>query len=164
MVNSNRFFLLLLIFLTFQLTSFAQKDSSRIKKLSKEADVILTGKVKQKKSSWNANKTRIYTKTTLQVEEILKGNKNGNSVEVIYPGGEVGDVGEIYTHTPKFEANEEVLVFLKKNTKSMEYRVLNGVEGKIKVISDTKTKEKVTKANVSLKEIKSQIKTILNEE
>jgi hypothetical protein len=154
----------MLILLGFQLTSFAQEESSRIKKLSKGADVILTGKVTQKKSSWNESKTRIYTETTVQVDEYLKGKDNGNSVEITYPGGEVGDVGELYTHMPKFENDEEVLVFLKKDEKNRGYRVLNGEEGKISVISDAKTKEKVTRSNLRIEDLKSEIKSFINEE
>ena len=164
MINSNRFLFLILLFLGFQLTAIAQEESSGIKKLSKGADVILTGKVTHKKSSWNETKTRIYTKTTLQVEEYLKGKNNGESVEITYPGGEVGDVGELYTHMPKFEENEEVLVFLKKDGKNKGYKVLNGEEGKITVLSDPKTKEKVTSSNLRIKDLKSQIKSFINEQ
>ena len=163
MFKSYKLFLPILFLLAFQLTAYAAKDSERIKKLSKEADVIVTGKVSKKNSSWNANKTKIYTKATLQVDEYLKGKNNGKSVEITYPGGEIGDVGEIYTHMPSFEANEEVLVFLKKDNKSNSYKVYNGEEGKIKVIRDAKTKEKVTSANVSIKTLKAQIKTYTNE-
>lgn len=164
MINSNKFLFLLLFFLGFQLTVFAQKETSQLKKLSKGADVILTGKVSQKKSGWNENKTKIYTKTTLQVEEYLKGKTNGNSVEITYPGGEVGDIGEIYTHMPKFADNEEVLVFLKKDEKNKEYKVLNGEEGKITVLNDAKTKEKVTGSNLPIKALKAQIKSFINEQ
>ena len=164
MNNSNKFLFPLLFLLGFQLTVFAQKESSQLKKLSKGADIILTGKVSQKKSSWNENKTRIYTTATLQVEEFLKGKSNGNSVEITYPGGEVGDIGELYTHMPKFADNEEVLVFLKKDEMNKGYKVLNGEEGKITVLNDAKTKEKVTNSNVSIKSLKSQIKSFINEE
>lgn len=164
MINSNKFLFLLLFFLGFHLTSFAQKESYQLKKLSKEADVILTGKVTQKKSSWNENKTRIYTKATLQVEEYLKGKTNGNSVEITYPGGEVCDVGELYTHMPKFADNEEVLVFLEKDGKNKGYKVLNGEDGKISVLNDAKTKDKVTSSNMRIKDLKSQIKSFINEQ
>ena len=163
MIKANRFLFLTLIFLAFSLASYAQKESSEIKKLAKGADVILTGKVKQKKSSWNADKTRIYTKTTLEVDEYLKGNNNGKSVEITSPGGEVDDVGELYTHMPKFEENEEVLVFLKKDKKNNGYKVMNGEDGKISVLNDVKTKEKVTSSNVQIKALKAEIRNILNE-
>jgi hypothetical protein len=157
MYNLNRFVLLLFIFLGFQLSSIAQDKQSVIKQLSKKADVILTGKVTQKKSSWNDSKTRIYTKTTVQVEEYLKGNTRENSIEITYPGGEVGDVGEIYTHMPRFENNEEVLVFLKKDKKNDGYQVLFGEEGKITMINDEKTNKKVTASNLPINDLKSQI-------
>jgi hypothetical protein len=163
MNKSNKFLFPLLFLLGFHLKSFAQKESSEIKKLSKGADVILTGKITQKKSGWNETKTRIYTKATLKVDEYLKGKNNGKYIEITYPGGEVGDIGEIYTHMPKFADNEEVLVFLKKDEKNNGYKVLNGEEGKITVLNDAKTKEKVTSSNLPIKALKAQIKSFINE-
>jgi hypothetical protein len=182
MSNSYKYLILMLIFLGFHFTAFAQQESTvqkessiqkessaqkeafRIKKLSKGADVILTGKVTQKKSAWNEDKTRIYTKTTLQVDEYLKGKDNENSVEITSPGGEVGEVGELYTHMPRFEDNEEVLVFLKKDEKDTGYKVFSGEEGKITLLRDGKTKEKVTHSNRQIKALKSQIKSFISEE
>lgn len=175
MLYSYRFLFLILIFFGFQLTAFAQnqaqasketplqKEASRIKKLSKGADVIVTGKVTQKKSNWNENKTKIYTRTTVQVDEYLKGENKGNFVEISYPGGEVGDIGEVYTHMPKFDENEEVLVFLKKDEKDKGYNVLNGEAGKIKIHLDQKTEKKVTSSDLPVNDLKSQIKRFVNE-
>ena len=73
-------------------------------------------------------------------------------------------MGELYTHMPRFEDNEEVLVFLKKDRKNTGYKVFNGEEGKIKVHSDSKTKEKVTSSNMRIKDLKLQIKSFINEE
>jgi len=163
MINSHKFLFLMLIFSVFHSTSFAQKETSEIKKLSKDADVILTGKVSQKESSWNDSNTRIYTKTTVQVDEFLKGNNNKISVEITTPGGEVGDVGELYSHMPTFEDDEEVLVFLKKDTNSEVYKVLDGEKGKIRVLSDAQTNEKITSSNLRIKDLKTQIKSYINE-
>jgi hypothetical protein len=163
MFNSIRLLFLVLIIVGFQLTSRAQEESSKIKKLSKDSDVILTGKVIEKKSSWNESKTRIYTKTTVQVEDYLKGTNSEGSIEIRSLGGEVGDVGELYSHMPRFEDEEEVLVFLKKDDKNKEYKVLNGEEGKITVIADKKSKEKVTGSGVKIDKIKIQIKKYLEE-
>jgi hypothetical protein len=78
-------------------------------------------------------------------------------------GGEVGDVGEMYSHMPRFQDNEEVLVFLKKEDKSTNYKVFNGEEGKINVVMDPKTGEKVTTSNVQIKSLKAQIKSYIND-
>jgi hypothetical protein len=142
---------------------FAQMPASRIKQLSKNADVILAGKVTEKKSAWNKNKTRIYTHTTLQVSEYLKGKANETSVEITYPGGEVGEVGELYTHMPRFEENEEVVVFLAKDKKNKGYKLVDGDEGKIRISINAKGKESVSKSSLSLQDIKKEITNSLIE-
>ena len=161
-VTILRLFFILIIVGGFYSSAFAQLTSSEFKSMSKNADLIITGKVTQQNSNWNENKTRIYTTATIQVEESIKGNSQ-SLVEVRYPGGEVGDVGELYTHMPKFENNEEVLVFLTKDEKSTSYKVLNGEDGKINVINDPKTGEKVTTSNVKINSIKAQIKSYIND-
>ena len=158
---------LIILFCGFQLAAFAQsppKAFSDIKKLSKGADVILTGKVSNLKSNWNKNKTRILTEATLQVDEYIKGNSGSNSIVVKYPGGEVGDVGELYTHMPRFSKDEEVLVFLKKDEKEKSFKVYEGEDGKISVIKDAKSGEKVTSSNVKISDLKVQIKNLLKEQ
>jgi len=164
MFNLNKFFFLVILFLAFYLSAIAKEDPEKITGLTKKADVILTGKVTHKQSNWNANKTRIYTKTTIQVNEYLKGQSNGNSVEVTSLGGEVGDIGELYTHMPTFENNEEVLVFLKKDNKKKGFQVLDGEEGKIKILKEDNSKAKIPASNSAIEDIKSQIKKIVNKE
>jgi len=161
-VTILRLFFILIIVGGFYSSAFAQLTSSEFKSMSKSADLIITGKVTQQNSNWNENKTRIYTTATIQVEESIKGNSQ-SLVEVLFLGGEVGDVGELYTHMPKFENNEEVLVFLKKDEKSTGYKVFNGENGKISVINDPKTGEKVTTSNVKINSIKAQIKSYIND-
>ena len=163
MSKSLRYFLVSLISISLHFTAFAQEESTKLKKLSKDADIIVSGKVTYKKSSWNKSKTRIYTKTTVQVDEYLKGTNADNTVDIISPGGEVGEVGEIYSHMPRFEEEEEVLVFLRKDSNNSQFKVLNGEQGKIKVLNDPKSKTKVTGSNKSLKDLKVQIKSYLEE-
>jgi len=153
----------LLIFCGLYLNTFSQQVDTELKELSTGADVILTGKVTQQASSWNENKTKIYTQATIQVDEYIKGIGTGNTVTVKYPGGEVGEIGEKYSHMPRFEDKEDVLVFLKKDEKSADYKVYNGINGKISVINDFKTGEKVTTSNVQINSLKAQIKSYLND-
>jgi len=79
-------------------TNFAQQMAVGLQDLSVGADVIITGKVTQQSSSWNDDNTRIYTKATIQVDEYLKGINNGSSITVTYLGGEVGDVGDVFSY------------------------------------------------------------------
>jgi hypothetical protein len=160
-VTIMNLFYAMVIVVGFYFTSYAQLASSEVESMSKNADLIITGKVVEQNSNWNENRTRIYTQATIQVEDYLKGSNNGGAIIVSYPGGEVGDVGELYSHMPKFEDQEEVLVFLKKDEKSTSYKVLNGEDGKINVITDPKTGEKVTSSNVPVNSLKSQIKSYI---
>jgi len=139
--------------------SFSQQMEAKLKQLTTNADIIVTGKISSNKSSWNNNKTRIFTEATLNIDEYLKGNNNGSSVVITYPGGEVNGVGELYTHMPNFEDNENVLVFLKKDEKG--YKVFDGEEGKIRIIKDAKTGEAITSSNIRISHLKAQIKTYL---
>jgi hypothetical protein len=161
-VTILRLFFVLIIVGGFYSLAFAQLTSSEVESMSKSADLIITGKVTQQNSNWNETRTRIYTTATIQVEESIKGNSQ-SLVEVRYPGGEVGDVGELYTHMPKFEKNEEVLVFLTKDKTESSYKVFNGEDGKINIISNPQTGEKVTTSNVKINSLKAQIKSYIND-
>ena len=55
------------------------------------------------------------------------------------------------------------LVFLKKDEKNTGYKVFNGENGKISVIDDPKTGEKVTTSNVQINSLKAQIKSYIND-
>ncbi len=141
----------------FKISTLSQTKPTDIKNLSAGADVILTGKVSKQNSSWNKDKTRIYTEVTVEVDEYLKGNNNNKSLVVTTPGGEVGEVGELYSHMPRFSKDEEVLLFVKKDKKDLAYKVLNGEDGKMTLYTDKKTGEKVTASNKKISSLKNEI-------
>jgi len=145
-------------------TSLSQTFSTEIKDLSRGAEVILTGKVKEQKANWNEDKTRIFTRVTIEVDEFVKGNRNSNSVVVTHPGGEVGEVGELYTHMPTFVNDEEVLLFLKKSKVENEYSVFDGENGKISLIKDEKTSEKRTTSGKKVSTLKKEIKNYVEKQ
>jgi hypothetical protein len=152
-------FLLFIAF--FQLTSFAQyftRESAEIKTLSKGADVILTGKVVKQKSEWNADKTRILTRVTVEVDDYLKTANHQKDVIVTHLGGEVGSVGEWYSHVPRFKNDEDVLLFLKKDNLNGAYKVVDGENGKWTLYKDDKTGEKITSSFVKISALKKEIK------
>jgi hypothetical protein len=157
-------FLILILAACFSTGTFSQSMQAKMKKLSENSDLIVEGKVVQKKSNWNENKTRIYTDVTLQVDEYLKGNQGNKTIVVTTPGGEVGEVGELYTHMPRFENDENVLVFVKENKKSKNYKVLNGEEGKMTLYNDKITGEKVTPSNMKMSKLKEEIKDYVNKQ
>jgi hypothetical protein len=158
--------LLIIIFLIYgvQSTLQAQSIQSTTKSLSENSDVILEGKVVKQNSSWNQNKTRIYTEVTVEIDEYLKGNKGNKTLIVTTPGGEVGDVGELYSHMPSFSNDEEVLLFVKKDKQGENYKVLNGEDGKLTLYRDKKTGEKVTSFNKKISTLKKEIKSYVDKQ
>lgn len=159
--KGNYFVFLVTLIFFIQFSNHSQTFQTEIKSLSKGADVILTGKVTKQQSVWTRNKSRIMTKTTIQVNEYLKGNGNSGSIVVNHPGGEVDGVGELYSHMPEFKNDEEVLLFLKKEKNSPDYKVFSGEDGKISIVKNEKG-EKVTPSNLSLSTLKIQIKRYTN--
>ena len=86
-VTIMNLFYAMVIVISFYSTSFAQLTLSGVESMSKNADLIITGKVVEQNSSWNENNTRIYTQATIRVEEYIKGSNNSGSIIVSYPGG-----------------------------------------------------------------------------
>ncbi|MEJ2194268.1 MAG: hypothetical protein P8X73_05345 [Ignavibacteriaceae bacterium] len=142
----------------FQFTSLAQSSVNEIKFLTEKADLILIGKVSERNSRWNKDNTRIYTDVVLNVDEYLKGSGNDDKIIVTTLGGEIGEVGELYTHMPRFNSEEDVLIFLKQDQKNMSYNVLNGEDGKLTLYEDNITGEKVTSSNKKISSLKQEIK------
>jgi len=160
----NFFLPTILLIVLFQLEGNSQTVQSQIKNLSESADVILTGKVIDQKSQWNHDQTRISTQSTIKVDEYLKGNNIDKSIIVTTPGGEVGEVGELYTHMPRFSSDEDVLLFVKKDKKDMSYKVLNGEDGKLTLYKDKKTGEIITSFNKKISVLKKEIKNYVEKQ
>ena len=146
----------LMILLSGSFYNLFPQEAAKLQKMSRDADLILTGKVIKQQSAWNQNKTRIITSTTIEAEEYLKGNAGRKFLVVNHPGGEVGGVGEIYTHMPTFKDNEEMLLFLKNDKKGNDYKVLYGEDGKIDIMNSA-SGEKVTTSNIPIRILKAQV-------
>ncbi len=144
-------------------TSFSQTIQTNLKSLSEGADAILTGKVAKQNSSWNKDRTRIFTEVTVEVEEYLKGNNGNKTLVLTTPGGEVGEVGELYTHMPRFSKDEDILLFVKKDKKDLGYKVFNGEDGKMTLYTNKKTGEKITASNLKVSSLKNEIKNYVEQ-
>lgn len=138
----------------------AQKQPSLIESLVEKSEVIVLGDVKELRSEWNQDKTKIYTRVSIKVTENLKGSENNQTIVITHLGGEVGEVGELYSHVPKFTQDEEVLIFARRD-KENNLRVTKGHEGKFKIIKDKTTGEKKIGASNTLNDFSSRIKSII---
>lgn len=157
--TNHPFWLFLLI--VFPAIAFSQNKSSFIERMAQGADLIITGKVVEQNSAWNSDKTSIYTNVTIRVDEYIKGQNTRNDIVITHPGGEVGDVGELYTHVPTFRNDEEILLFVKKNVRTNYYEVFQGESGKFTLSEDKVTGEKKTSQNWKVDKLKEEIKLSL---
>lgn len=155
---SSYSFIILILVISFNTRILPQFNQQKMQKLSEKADLILEGKVVKMNSSWNKNKSRIYTDVTVQVNEYLKGNRENKTIVITTPGGEVDGVGELYTHMPRFNNDENVLLFVKSDNSKNTFKVFNGEDGKITLYEDKLTGEKVTASKLKVSTIKKEIK------
>jgi hypothetical protein len=120
---------LLLLFILFAATPIvlALMPKISVEDLTKEADVIVIGDIKEVNSSWNLWRTMVYTYSSVSVEKYIKGT-GSETLTIITEGGTVEDSGMWVEDTPGFTKNEKVLVFLKKAGR--EFRVAGLVQGK----------------------------------
>ena len=110
-----------------------QEKRMTVDELTKRADAVVVGKVTGLESEWSSDRSRIYTRVTLGVDRYLKGQGEGASITILTPGGEIGDVGEVYSHMPTFHKDENVVVFVEKDSEG-RYRVAGGIQGKLMIL------------------------------
>jgi hypothetical protein len=120
------------------LNALSQSGTAVTEDLAQRADVVVVGKVTEVKPKWNADRSRIYSNITVQVDEHIKGNDSQESVVIATLGGEIDGVGEVYSHTARFKADEHVVVFAAVDRQG-QLRVVGGDEGKLTVTKDELT-------------------------
>ena len=149
------FRLFVLLFLCCSIAS-AQTTTMRVDELSKSSDIVVVGKVHRVAAEWDASHSRIVTRVTLAVDQTVKGT-SGGTVTLTVPGGEVGSVGEWYSHSPQFKENEDVLVFAQKDARGT-LRVTAGNSGKFTLQRDEHTGLRMLPNGMPLDALTKQIK------
>lgn len=82
-----------------------------LEQMTDRADMIFTGRVVSKRAEWNAERTRIYTYVTFEVDHYFKGGTDAHVATVRLLGGRVGRYVAHLPGTPQFGIDEEVLLF-----------------------------------------------------
>ena len=164
-MTTHRFFLpLSLLMLTAVLgprhDARGQSKEQTVEQLATRAEIVAVGTVADLRSDWNADRTRISTQVTLRVDQYLKGGNTGNILTLTVPGGEVDDVGETYSHVPRFSQNEAVVVFAQADKGGM-LRVTGGEQGKISVRRDERSGRMLVGQGEVLEAFTTRIKNAL---
>ena len=94
-----------------------------------QADDIALGRVESQRARWTADHTAIITEVTLRVERGMKGVRDGERITLLREGGEVDGMGMLVRGAARFEAGEEVLVFLERRDGTPRQKRLSGAGG-----------------------------------
>src|ERR1700730_8970638 len=102
------------------------------------ARAIVRGKVLSVGSSFDAQQNRIFTYTTLRVQEVIKGQISERKIVIKEEGGQVGTRGSRIFGTPEFTLGEQVLLYL-DTWSDGSLRVHQLFLGKFSIIEDPNT-------------------------
>src|SRR5215467_11299674 len=106
------------------------------------ARAIVIANVLSVSSSLDESRNRVFTYTTLRVQEVLKGQIAEQKIVVKEEGGDIGYRGTIVYGTPRFSPGEKVLLYL--NTwGDGSLRTHQMFLGKFNIVRDPDTGKKV---------------------
>jgi|GEM_PF-3595704 len=113
-----------------------------IEDLTSEAQVIVIGTVEDVSSAWRSDQTAIETTTVVKVGECLYG-QCGSRIKLILRGGTVGDKTLYIPGMPKFEENQNVLLFLRQDPegRSGVWSVVGMCQGAFLIEKDKKSRK-----------------------
>ena len=140
--------------------AYCQSAALSTESLVQGADVIVVGKVTAMNSKWSNDRSRIYTRVTISVDQQIKGATSENFVTITIPGGEVDGIGEVYSHTAKFTENEEVVVFAGKDRQG-NLSVIGGDEGKTTVRKEKETGRQLVSGNESFQMFTAKLERVV---
>lgn len=149
-MRAKRMFLLSLAVGCFQASSgwAATLRALKLADLVRGADVIFVGTAVSSVSAWNADHSRIYTRTTFQVEEYLKGHA-GETIAIETLGGGVGGIGMRVPGMPTFNVKQKHLLFVRTGRVTGTHRVLGWAQGDFRVHRDPRTRRETVSRDLA---------------
>lgn len=113
-----------------------------IEDMTVQSACIVRGKVLESRAAWDKAHQRIYTFTDIEVIDALHAaSALPKKITVKTLGGEVGEIGMRVAGTEKFEASEEVVIFLRKDpVEAANFQTIGMSQGKLRVERDAQGK------------------------
>jgi hypothetical protein len=121
----------------------AQVAKMEMDALTKESTSIVHGICTGKSSFWNESRDKIFTRVTLQVSEVVKGEQVKETT-ILIPGGRVDNIIYEVSDMPLIQKDEEMVLFLWQHKSGMNL-VTGGLQGKVTIKSDTRSGKKFLK-------------------
>ena len=79
------------------------------------ADCIVEGVVEKVESNWNEDNSAIFTTTNLSIKNYVKGAPlAGDELQVVTPGGTVGDITQVVEDQPIFHEGKRVRIYFQE--------------------------------------------------
>jgi hypothetical protein len=120
--------ILSLVITTAATASLVYMDTAQ---LADESTLVVVGEIESIESFYGDD-GYIYSRAYVDVEHFVLGDGTNGVVEVIYPGGIVGDIGMTTSISPDFEEGMDVLLFLKNNDEG-EFVLVNHAGSKFTI-------------------------------
>ena len=128
--------------------------------LARGSDLVVLGDVESATGKWSDDGRTIITTANVVVTEVIKGQSVRRTIDVEYPGGEVGDIGLRVSDEPAMEKGEKVILFLKHGIRPGETRKYNMVgkgQGKYSIGPDGVARKKGFSLAGDAKQIDAEI-------
>jgi len=136
---------------------YGQPHQLTPEQLTDRAAIVAMGTVSQVRAEWNPGRTRIVTRVTVSVDQYLKGGTTQALMTLTVPGGELGEIGEVYSHTARFKEQERVVVFAEPDTGG-ELHVTAGDQGKVTITEDRLTGRPMAAEGISLEVFTARVR------
>ena len=171
----KKFALMLMVSIFFVCLSAVWSESLMVglstEELTRNADIVVVGEVRDLYSYWSEDGKRILTRAKVTVNEYAKGKYHAE-VDVEYEGGEVGGIGYRVSDVAPLTTGESVLLFLK--VKQIErnfnvFSIVGNAQGKYGVKDGIASKtgftvvkgtENVIDNNIPVEYLLNKIRTI----
>ncbi len=113
------------------------------RQMGDESALVARGKVSEVRSFWNEGRTKIFTETTVVLDETYKG-QGGGTIRVLQLGGDVGTIRMHVHGSLSWRDGEEVLLFLDRMDTG-DFRVAGFSQGKFEIERDPDSGEAFVK-------------------
>lgn len=137
----------ILFFIAFFSEIIVCQPQKSLIELCNQSDEIIVAEITQIQSTFNSSNGRIISTIDLKIDEHLKSNylKNAQEFQIIYPGGEFGNIIQIIPDAPRFKKNEKTVLFLKRrDAGEMKFFYVFGLsQGKFNIVKDVDNNEYV---------------------